>query len=64
MVKYYPRGYMGVCKIGRPIYIERSGLINAEEIFKCCDEEILWKSFYHSYEVLQKQIFMACSFVF
>jgi hypothetical protein len=55
---------MGVCKIGRPIYIERSGLINAEEIFKTCEEEKLWQSFYYSYEVLQKQIFMACSFVF
>jgi hypothetical protein len=26
------------------------------------DEETLWRSFYQSYEVLQKQIFMACSY--
>jgi hypothetical protein len=41
-----------VCKIGRPVYIERSGLINAEEVFKVLDEETLWRSFYHSYEIL------------
>lgn len=36
LVPHYPRGYCGVCKIGRPIYIERSGKIKASEIEKIC----------------------------
>lgn len=64
LTKHYPRGYCGVCKIGRPVYIERTGLIKVDKVYECCDEETLWKSYYQSYEILQKKIFMACSFVF
>jgi hypothetical protein len=46
VVKHYPRGYCGVCKIGRPVYIERSGFIDADKVFNACKEEDLWKSFY------------------
>ena len=41
--KVYPRGYCGVDKIGRPIYIERSGLINPGKIWELVDEEVLVK---------------------
>ena len=58
---FYPRGYCGVDKIGRPVYIERSGYINPTEIWKVVDEEYLWRSYYQSYEVLNKLHFMACS---
>ena len=42
----YKRGYCGVDKIGRPIYIEQSGSIAPDKIFGICDEEYLWKSYY------------------
>jgi hypothetical protein len=42
----YKRGYCGVDKIGRPIYIEQSGSIAPDKIFAICDEEYLWKSYY------------------
>ena len=52
---------MGVCKIGRPIYIEQSGRINPTKIWEVVDEYYLWMSFYQSYELLNKLHFMACS---
>lgn len=60
---YYPRGYMGVDKIGRPVYIERSGFISPSKIWEVCSEEELWRSFYQSYEVLNKLHYMALSHV-
>jgi len=58
---YYPRGYCGVDKIGRPVYIERSGMIDPAKIWETVDADTLWRSYYQSYEVLQKLHFMACS---
>ena len=42
----YKRGYCGVDKLGRPIYIEQSGSIDPDKIFKICDEDYLWRSYY------------------
>jgi hypothetical protein len=58
---HYPRGYCGVDKIGRPIYIERSGYVNPTKMWEITDQETLWRSYYQSYEVLQKLHFMVCS---
>lgn len=58
---FYPRGYMGNDKMGRPIYIEKSGHINPTEIWKVCEEDELWRAFYHSYELLNKLHYMALS---
>lgn len=63
VLPHYPRGYMGVDKMGRPIYIERSGMVNPTPIWEICDEEYLFKSYYQSYEVLIKQHFMVCSYL-
>ena len=57
LMPHYPRGYCGVCKIGRPIYIERSGYIKEPEVRKIAtggDPNIdmndphlpMWKEFY------------------
>lgn len=54
LAPYYPRGYCGVDKAGRPIYIERSGLINADKVMEIITEEEMMKGYYQSYEVLQK----------
>jgi hypothetical protein len=32
--KYYPRGYVGCDKIGRPIFVDRCGLLKVSEILK------------------------------
>ena len=37
--KYYPRGYCGVDKIGRPVYIEREGFINPGKLWELTDEQ-------------------------
>ena len=48
-------------KIGRPVYIERSGYVNATKVWELIDEPTLMSSYYQSYELLQKLHFMACS---
>lgn len=58
---HYPRGYCGIDKIGRPIYIERSGFVNPKGIWEITGEEELWKSYYQSYEEVLKLHFMVCS---
>lgn len=52
---------MGVDKLGRPIYIEKSGQINPYEVYKVVEEDELWRAFYYSYELLNKLHFMALS---
>ena len=42
VMPYYPKGYMGVCKKGRPIYIERSGKIQPSKIWEFIEPERLW----------------------
>ena len=37
--KFYPRGYCGVDKIGRPIYVERSGYVNPDKMWEFIDME-------------------------
>lgn len=63
MQPHYPRGYCGVDKIGRPIYIERSGFIKESKVREIAtggDPNVdmgdpnlpMWKEFYQSYELL------------
>lgn len=46
IVQYYPRGYMGVCKVGRPIYIEQVGKVKPDKVWEIVDQETLWRSWY------------------
>lgn len=62
-LEYWPRGYLGVDKIGRPVYIERIGGIKVHDVLKVFEEETLWKYYYQDFERLIKWRFMSCSFV-
>lgn len=59
--KDYPHGYHKVDKLGRPIYIERVGFLNVDEVFKFTTEERLLKYYALSYETLLTKIFDACT---
>lgn len=63
MLKVYPHNYHKTDKLGRPLYIERPGLIKIEELFQLSSEERLVKHFIQSYEMLLKLRFPACSAV-
>ena len=59
--QFYPRGYVGVDKIGRPLYVERVGKLKVKELTESCDEDRLWLAFYQSFEELHKHKNLACS---
>ena len=42
LFKISPKGFYGVDKIGRPIYIDLVGKSNPNEVFKEFDEEFLY----------------------
>lgn len=64
VMQYYPKGYCGVDKIGRPIYIERSGSIKVTKFWEVVDNpDDLWRYYYQSYEQVIKLHFMACSLI-
>ena len=45
----------------RPIYIERVGMVNIDEVKKLIDEELMLKYYSNGYEVLLSSIMAACS---
>ena len=45
MFPFYPRGYIGVDKIGRPVYMERCGSINATKCFEIASDEEFFMDF-------------------
>ena len=59
--KNYPHGYHKTDKQGRPIYIERVGFLNPDEVFKFTSEDRLLKYYQSSYENLLSNIFDACT---
>ena len=61
VLKYYMKGYFGVDKIGRPLYVDRSGLIKVDKLMQVSTEERVLRSYMQSYEEMIKHKFMACS---
>ena len=59
----YPHGYHGVDKHGRPVYIERLGVLNVTRLFEISTPERMVRHYMQSYEVLMKLRFPACSAV-
>lgn len=57
----YPVGYYFTDKLGRPVYIERTGLLNPQKIFEVTDEKKILKYFTQSYEKVLNIVFPACS---
>jgi len=45
MYPHYPRGYIGTDKIGRPVYIECCGSINAAKCFEIASTEEFYTDF-------------------
>lgn len=62
--KYYPRGYFGVDKIGRPIYVDRIGGIKVDKLFQTVPEPKMFRGLYYAVEHCLKHRFLACSAVF
>ncbi|CEM11680.1 unnamed protein product [Vitrella brassicaformis CCMP3155] len=59
--KFYPHGYHGVAKDGRPIYVERIGSIDVASLLENCNFERLLEYWVQDYEKLLEVRFPACS---
>jgi len=59
--QFYPHGYFKTDKQGRPVYIERLGLLKLQQLFKCTTEDRYIKYFIQQNERLVTEIFPACS---
>lgn len=59
----YPHGYHKVDKMGRPIYIEKIGLLNMEKLWAVTNKDQMVGHFVQEYEKLMKWRFPACSAV-
>ena len=58
---HYPHNYHKTDKLGRPIYIERNGLLNIDNLFQHTSEGRMFQHYIMSYELLIKLRFPACS---
>lgn len=59
--QYYPHGYYGVDKKGRPVYIERYGNLKIKEMFKIMSEPEFINYYIQGYERLVHVIFKEAS---
>lgn len=61
VLKIYPQFYCGVDKFGRPVYVEKTGLVNASALEKHTTVERLVKFHIKCYEGLVREKFPICS---
>jgi len=61
VLKVYPQFYCGVDRFGRPVYVEKTGLVNAAELAKHTTVERLVKFHIKCYEGLVREKFPICS---
>ena len=54
-------GYYFTDKLGRPIYIERTGLVNPKKLLEYADEKTILTYFIQSYEKTLNVVFPACT---
>ncbi|KAK9716388.1 hypothetical protein RND81_06G229400 [Saponaria officinalis] len=59
--KYYPHGFHGVDRYGRPIYIERMGMLDVEALLKVTTTERLLKHHVYEQEKTARLRFPACT---
>lgn len=59
--QYYPHGYYGVDKKGRPVYIERYSNLKIKEMFKIMNEAEFMQYYIQAYERLIHVIFKEAS---
>ncbi|TCD68340.1 Actin- protein 6 [Steccherinum ochraceum] len=59
--KYYPQYYHKMDKDGRPIYVERLGLLNINELYKITTKERQLKRLVYEYEKFLSDRLPACS---
>ena len=63
MQAVYPHGYHKTDKLGRPIYIERFGIMDIEKLWTVTTRERIVRHYTQEYEKTMKIKFKVCSIV-